>query len=90
MTDTSISLTQKLEDDVWEAIKASDVYNADLHAVKERLSKIKEKAQSELDTHEAIKTHRENFRHSSYIEWLRELDKILEGETLQNIGESPT
>ena len=29
---------------------------------------------------EAIKTHRENFRHSSYIEWLRELDKILEAE----------
>ena len=39
---------------------------------------------------EAIKTHRENFRHSSYIEWLRELDKILEGETLQNIGDTPT
>ena len=36
---------------------------------------------------EAVKTHRENFRHSSYIEWLRELDKILEGETLQNIGD---
>lgn len=29
---------------------------------------------------EAIKTHRENFRHSSYIEWLRELDTLLEAE----------
>ena len=32
------------------------------------------------DKLEAVKTHRENFRHSSYIEWLRELDKILEVE----------
>ena len=88
MTDTSISLIQKLEDDVWGVIKVSDVYNANLHAVKERLAKIKEKAQSELDTLEAVKAHRENFRHSSYIEWLRELDNILEGETLQNIGDN--
>ena len=86
MSDTSISLIQKLEDDVWEVIKASDTYNSNLHAVKERLAKIKEKAQSEHDKLEAVKTHRENFRHSNYLEWLRKLDKILEEDQTSEVS----
>ena len=55
MTVTAISLIQKLEDDVWEVIKASDVYNSNLHAVKERLAQIREKVQSEQSKIKAVK-----------------------------------
>lgn len=50
-----------------------DVYDYDCEQACSMLKSLRMKL-------EAIKTHRENFRHSSYIEWLRELDKILEAE----------
>ena len=89
-TETSVSLIQKLEDDVWDTIKGSSTYNANLHAMKERLAKIREKAQSELDTLEAVKTNLTNmigildmdFIHANTmikIEYAKELIVILGG-----------